>query len=70
MTFDSTHQALRSEKLLKGAGIAADLIPIPRHLSAACGLALRLCSTEESLWLTLLAEGAVVYGAIVNYERE
>lgn len=41
-TFNSTHQALLSEKTLKDFGIAARLIPVPRNISASCGLAARV----------------------------
>jgi hypothetical protein len=39
--FHTTSAALRSEKLLKAAGISVKLIPVPRELSSECGLALR-----------------------------
>jgi hypothetical protein len=39
--FDSVHHALRSEKILKEAGIPHKLIPVPRHISSDCGICLR-----------------------------
>jgi len=39
--FHSTSAALRSEKLLKGAGLTVKLVPTPREFSSDCGLALR-----------------------------
>ena len=39
--FDSVHHALRSEKILKEAGISHKLIPVPRHISSDCGICLR-----------------------------
>jgi hypothetical protein len=39
--FHTTSAALRSEKLLKAAGLTVKLIPTPRELSSECGLALR-----------------------------
>ena len=41
-TFNSTHHALLMEKTLKDNGYAVRLIPIPRALSASCGLAARI----------------------------
>jgi len=32
---------MHAEKLLKTAGVAIKLIPIPRHLSSDCGVCLR-----------------------------
>lgn len=39
--FHSTSHALRAEKVLRQAGLAVKLIPVPRHLSSDCGVALR-----------------------------
>ena len=35
----STSHAIRCEKILKRAGIQCRLVPVPRHLSSNCGLA-------------------------------
>jgi hypothetical protein len=39
--FNSVHHALRSEKILKEAGVPHKLIPVPRHISSDCGICLR-----------------------------
>ena len=41
-TFNSTHQALLMEKTLKDMAYSIRLIPVPRSLSASCGLAARV----------------------------
>lgn len=38
--FASTSHAIRGEKVLNAADISCRLIPVPRHLSSDCGLAL------------------------------
>lgn len=40
-TFDSTHHALRFEKTLKQNEIALIVMPVPREISASCGLAVK-----------------------------
>jgi hypothetical protein len=40
--FKSVSHAMHAEKLLKAAGVAIKLIPIPRHLSSDCGVCLRI----------------------------
>lgn len=40
MTFDSTHQAIHFERLLKPI-FAIELIPTPREITASCGLSLK-----------------------------
>ena len=39
--FHTTTSALRSEKILRIAGLNVKLIPTPRELSSDCGIALR-----------------------------
>ena len=39
ITFHSTTEAMEAEKRLKELGVPGRLIPIPRQLSAGCGLA-------------------------------
>lgn len=54
--FYSTSGALMAEKLLKKAGIAYKIIPVPRHLSSDCGVCIRFSSEDESLVREALAE--------------
>ncbi|MCL2548594.1 MAG: DUF3343 domain-containing protein [Symbiobacteriaceae bacterium] len=67
VTFASTHQALRAEKILREARIAVELIPTPRHLNVACGLSLCLSESERECWLPLLTEAGLEYSMIVEY---
>ena len=43
----STSHALRGEKILKHAGIASKLIPVPRALSSECGICLRIQRDDQ-----------------------
>ena len=43
----STSHALRGEKILKHAGIASKLIPVPRALSSECGICLRILQEDR-----------------------
>ena len=43
----STSHALRGEKILKHAGIASKLIPVPRALSSECGVCLRILREDQ-----------------------
>lgn len=42
VTFPSTHEALKFEKVFRGSGLAFQLIPVPRVISSSCGLAARV----------------------------
>ncbi len=39
--FDTTQAAIKAEKVLISAGISIKLIPVPRHISHNCGIAIR-----------------------------
>lgn len=46
--FDSTQQALKTEKALKRAGFVIKLIPVPRQLSSDCGICVRFLWAERT----------------------
>ena len=49
-TFKTTSMALMFERTCRGAGIAARIAPVPRRLSASCGLACEFpCSEREAV---------------------
>ena len=50
ITFDTTTQAMAMEKACRQAGIPGRLIPLPKEVSAACGLAWRLTDQEYGQW--------------------
>lgn len=41
ITFESTHLAISTEKLLL-ASVAVEMVPTPREISASCGLSLKI----------------------------
>ena len=45
----STSHALRAEKILKQAGIASRLVPVPRQLSSNCGVCVRIEPADQDL---------------------
>ena len=40
LTFESTHAAISTEKLLKPADVT--IMPVPRFISASCGISVRI----------------------------
>lgn len=53
ITFDSTHKAIRTEKLLKEQ-VGGTLIPTPREISASCGLSFKIIpDTLQSVYRIL-----------------
>ena len=50
LSFRTTLEAMEWEKQCLGAGIPGRLIPLPREISAGCGLAWRMLPEEFELW--------------------
>ena len=60
ITFPSVWHAFRAEKILKAAGIACTMIPVPRELSSSCqGLAAKIAPEVLEQALALLDEQQV-----------
>ncbi|HUT37262.1 MAG TPA: DUF3343 domain-containing protein [Planctomycetota bacterium] len=55
LTFASIHHVLAAEKALLDAGLAPDLIPVPKEISANCGIAIALAPTDKPRALAALA---------------
>lgn len=47
IAFDSTHHAIKAEKILKAEDLNIRVIPTPREISASCGLSIKF--NEEDL---------------------
>ena len=54
--FHSIHRVLKAEKILKSAQVDFLLIPVPRQLTADCGLALRFPGEVKDELLVVLAK--------------
>ncbi|MCF0248473.1 MAG: DUF3343 domain-containing protein [Synergistes sp.] len=49
-TFDTTHMALFFEKACRAGGLDVRIVPVPRQISASCGLACRYpCDSFDSV---------------------
>ena len=49
ITFESNYLALKAEKELKKHNITLEFIPVPREISSACGVCLKLDKETEAL---------------------
>jgi len=58
--FHSIHRVLKAEKILKEAGVDFLLIPVPRQLTADCGLALRFSPQTRTRLLGVLADADLI----------
>ncbi len=55
LTFESTHAAMAAQKFLKDK-LYHVVMPVPRCISASCGIAVRLEESEREDLLALLRE--------------
>lgn len=60
LTFSTGH-AVRADKILTGAGIETKMIPVPRHLSSDCGVAVRIRQQDRERSLEILAQNGVSF---------
>lgn len=44
--FDSTHYALKFEKVIRAGGFKINIMPVPREITASCGISAKLESDE------------------------
>lgn len=65
--FDSTHQALRAEAVLKEAGIPHAVINTPREFSVDCGISLRIGLGDRDRVAAALEAGGVRYAGMEPY---
>jgi hypothetical protein len=63
-TFDNTHNALRFEKTLKENQIKLTVMPVPREISASCGLAVKFDLEKYENISSLAADNEIM---VKNY---
>ena len=56
LIFESTHAAMAAQKHLKGR-VRHAVMPVPRCISASCGIAIRVEKPEQAMLKEALREG-------------
>jgi len=59
VTFPSTHQALRAERVARAAAFEVAMVPVPRHISSDCNMGMQAALGDESALRRLLASEKV-----------
>ncbi len=57
--FQSTHDVIKAERLCLKHGIACQAIPVPRELSAQCGIALEIPAHDGQRVENLLSDASL-----------
>ena len=68
VAFNTTTAAISMEKLCKESGIDGRLIPVPRQISASCGLAWMAPLDQRETIEKLMAENAIESAGFYDIE--
>ena len=68
VTFDATVQAMAAEKYCLERGVPGRLIPVPREITAGCGLAWKATPEQEEAVLTALQAADIQYSGVHHLE--
>lgn len=66
ITFDTTHQAMAMEAYCMQKQISGRLIPVPREITAGCGLAWRMKPEEFLFFREMLAESGLEFAQVTE----
>ena len=64
VTFHTTTAAMGAEKLCLAQGVPGRLIPVPREITAGCGLAWKAAPEDEEHIAKALREGSIEWAAM------
>ena len=64
VTFDATAAAMAAEKYCLERGVPGRLIPVPREITAGCGLAWRAEVDKEEAVTAALKEAGIAYSGV------
>jgi len=70
LTFHNVHLAMRFEQAMQTAGLSINLIPVPRKISASCGLAGKFAPEILDRVRSLCRENTIAYEKIFLLDRE
>ena len=57
--FQSTYNAIKAERICLKAGVACQVIPVPREISSDCGIALEITNGDKERVGRLLENNAI-----------
>ncbi|OQY42941.1 MAG: hypothetical protein B6227_00570 [Fusobacteriia bacterium 4572_74] len=69
ISFESTHMAIKSEKLLKETNLDIRIIPAPREITSSCGLSLRINPMDYKKTREILNENNIEFSGCYLIKR-
>ena len=68
--FESIHLVIKAEKLLRKNNIVCEVIPVPRDISAECGMAIRMNDVQKKEAIKTLRHEHIKYRFIAREKDE
>lgn len=68
VTFDAAAAAMAAEKNCLERGVPGRLIPVPREITAGCGLAWKAAAEQEEAVTAALEEAGIKYSGVYRIE--
>ena len=68
VTFEATAAAMAAEKYCLEKGVPGRLIPVPREITAGCGLAWKTLPGEDARFVQILEEAGIRWEAMKTLE--
>jgi hypothetical protein len=69
ITFFSLHDVFKAEKILKEKSIEIKIIPVPRTISADCGICIEFDLTNRDRVQDILVSNKIEFESIYQYEK-
>lgn len=66
VVFDSVHHAIRAEHFLQQAGVAVELIPTPREITASCGQSVAFNETDIEIVRRILDQEKILFRGVYS----
>lgn len=69
VAFNSTHHAIRTDKLLNENNIKVTTLPTPREISSSCGISVRFLKDDIDKIEDIIKSNEILYNGIFKIER-
>lgn len=69
VSFNSTHQAIRTDKLFEELNIKSTTLPTPREITASCGISIRFLYDDLDNVNKVLEDNSIEYKGIYHISK-
>ena len=69
VAFNSTHHAIRTEKLLSENNMKVTTLPTPREISSSCGISVRFLKDDMEKVENIIESNEILYNGVYIIDR-